>query len=503
MDSQIRIRKLNHAFIKIESEMDIAMELGEAFKFMVDGAKYSPAFKMGQWDGFIRLFNIGSRTMTSGLFDKVVDFAVTRGYTYEVVDDSERTGFTPPGYKTPGITIEVVKAYMESLNLHARGEKLEIRDYQIQGVLTGIRDRQAILVSSVGSGKSMMLYCIIRYITEELGERALLIVPTIGLTTQMHSDFADYSSHNGYDVEENLHLITGGVEKNTSKPVVVSTFQSLKGIGAPWLNSFGAIITDEGHKIQAKSFQDIYGGATHVPFRLTCTGTMHDTKCNVLTMIGLTGPVVEIALTKDLIEAKQLVPLKIKCISLDYPKDVCTLAKKMDYDEELNWIITHPKRNNFIKNLAVSCKGTTLVFFRFIMQGQDLYDRIKEAVGDTRKVFLIDGDVDKDMREEIRLAAGVGDPILVVSYGTMSAGVNMPAVENMIIAHPIKSKITFLQSIGRGLRLKAGKLLCNLFDIGDNLSVKTKVNTTFRHFGERLKLLTAEGYTFTIVNVPF
>lgn len=478
------------------------MELSEAFKFLVDGHKFMPSYKNGSFDGWIRLFNLGSRTMSSGLYTKVIEFAETRGYSY-VIDPSEDTTITAPGFQTPGVSYESVKTYMESLNLHAHGEKLDIREYQIMGVVVALRDRQAILVSSVGSGKSMMLYCVIRYITEELGLRVLLMVPTIGLTSQMRADFKDYSTHNGYDVDKNVHLITGGVEKVTDKPIVVSTFQSLKGLLAPYFNSYGAIITDEGHKIAAKSFQDIYGKATKVPFRLTCTGTMHDTKCNQLTMIGLTGPVNDIALTKDLIAAKQLVPLKIKSISLNYPPDLCKLAKKMTYEEEINWIITHPKRNNFIKNLAVSCKGTTLVFFRFIEQGKDIYNRILDEVGENRKVFLIDGDVSKEDRELIRLAAGEGDPILVVSYGTMSAGVNMPAVENMIIAHPVKSKITFLQSIGRGLRLRAGKLFCNLFDIGDNLATKSKVNTTYNHFGIRLQLLTAEGYQFTIVNVPF
>ena len=31
----------------------------------------------------------------------------------------------------------------------------------------------------------------------------------------------------------------------------------------------------------------------------------------------------------------------------------------------------------------------------------------------------------------------------------------------------MKSKISFLQSIGRGIRLKSGKTHCNLFTIGD------------------------------------
>jgi len=93
--------------------------------------------------------------------------------------------------------------------------------------------------------------------------------------------------------------------------------------------------------------------------------------------------------------------------------------------------------------------------------------------------------------------------MIICSMGTMSAGVNIPAVENIVNGHPVKSKITFLQSIGRGLRLKEGKTHCNLFDIGDSLAYKTKVNTTFKHFGERLNLLISEGHTFKRVTVQF
>lgn len=84
-----------------------------------------------------------------------------------------------------------------------------------------------------------------------------------------------------------------------------------------------------------------------------------------------------------------------------------------------------------------------------------------------------------------------------------STGVNIPSIENIIFAHPTKSKFTSLQSIGRGLRLKEGKDKCTLYDIADNLTSGKRVNTTMRHFGERLKLYTQAGFQFTITQVPF
>ena len=502
-EAQIRIRKINHAFIRIESDMSIAMEISEKFKFMVAGAKFSPAFKMGKWDGFIKLFNLGTRLMASGLYSAVIEFAESREYTVEIVDDSEETGYTPPGYQTPGITREAVLSYMEDLDLRCGGKPITIRDYQVEGVLVALRDRQAILKATTGAGKSLILYCVARYITEVLGLRVLIIVPTVSLTTQFLNDFKDYSSNGDFDVDKTVHLISAGIDKNVDKPIVISTFQSLTGIPKDWLNDFGAIISDEGHKIQAKSFQDIYGAAIEVPFRLTCTGTLSDTKCDILVMQGLTGAIHIIAEAKDLIEAGQLAPMKIKAVTLNYSKDVRKLFKKIVYEDEIKWITTNPKRNNFIKKLSVSCKGTTLVLFRFVEQGKILYDLVKSTVGDTREVHLIDGSVDKDQREFIRVSSNSNDAIIIGSFGTVSTGINLPSIENIIFGHPLKSKLTFLQAIGRGLRLKTGKTHCNLFVIGDSLGSKTKANTTYNHFGDVLKLLISEGYEFDQVSLDF
>lgn len=500
---QILIRKINHATLYIESDMDIAMELAEKFKFLMDGYKFAPSYKRGQWDGYIRLFNLGSRTIASGLFSEVVEFCISREYTYGVVDDFTHTGYENPMYKTPGVTMESIKEFMDDLNLHAHGEKLVIREYQVRGVFIALSERQAILKASVGAGKSAILYCVCRYLVEVLGMRVLLIVPTIGLTTQMRGDFKDYSSHNGWDVDSNVHLISAGADHNVNKPIVISTFQSLAKSSREWINDFGGIISDEGHSITAQSFQNIYGKATDVPFRLACTGTLHKIKCNVLVMSGLTGPVFSIAETKDLIDAGQLVPMKIKAITLKYSPEICKLFKKVSYEDELNWIVSNPKRNRFIAKLAASCKGTTLIYFRFSDHGKALYDAIKSIVGDDKPVYLIDGDVSNDDREDIRQMANKEESYIVCSYGTMKAGVNLPAIRNIIIGHPVKGGITYLQSLGRGIRLYPGKTFCDLFDIGDNLSNKSKVNHTYGHFGDRMVALTNEGYEFTSVIVEF
>jgi superfamily II DNA or RNA helicase len=153
--------------------------------------------------------------------------------------------------------------------------------------------------------------------------------------------------------------------------------------------------------------------------------------------------------------------------------------------------------------LASKLKGTTLVMFNYSDHGKILYEKIKALVGDSRPVYIIDGAVKKEKREEIRLLAGLEDCIIVASLKTMQAGVNMPAIENIVYAHPTKGKIQYVQTLGRGIRLKKGKTHCNLYDIGDNLTFKRKPNNTFKHFGIRMETLAQEGHEFVTVMIDF
>ena len=47
------------------------------------------------------------------------------------------------------------------------------------------------------------------------------------------------------------------------------------------------------------------------------------------------------------------------------------------YEEEIQYLISHEKRNNFIKNLALDLKGNTLILYsRVETHGQIIYDLI-------------------------------------------------------------------------------------------------------------------------------
>ena len=141
--------------------------------------------------------------------------------------------------------------------------------------------------------------------------------------------------------------------------------------------------------------------------------------------------------------------------------------KFSNYQDEIDYLISNDRRNNFIKNLALDLKGNTLVLFaRVENHGQILFDKINSDKEETQKVFFIHGGVDVQDREQVReIAEKEKDAIIVASYGTFSTGINIKNLHNVIFASPSKSRIRNLQSIGRVLRKSNNKFSATLYDI--------------------------------------
>jgi superfamily II DNA or RNA helicase len=174
----------------------------------------------------------------------------------------------------------------------------------------------------------------------------------------------------------------------------------------------------------------------------------------------------------------------------------------MNYQDEIEWLVTNPKRNNFIKNLALSLKGNSILFFQFVdKHGKVLYDLIKQECGD-RPVFFISGEVEGEERNEIRgIVEDLNDAIIVASYGTSSTGINIRKIRNLVFTSPSKSRVRVLQSIGRGLRLSKDDAVVTVYDIADDLIWKSKENHTIKHYKERVKIYNEEQFDYKIYNV--
>ena len=480
------ISKKNEVYIKLENvEPSTSAELNDFFTFEVPGFKYMPAYKNKMWDGKIRLYNIVTGEIYMGLLPYIEEYLKKNGEKYELEDGlrSERT-----------VARSVVQGFVRGLRPTLNGKRIKIRDYQVDAISHAIATDRSLLISPTASGKSLIIYCLVRYY-HMMELKTLILVPTTSLVEQLYKDFEDYGWSSGTYCQK----IYQGHEKKVTKDVVISTWQSIHRMPRQYFRQFGAVFGDEAHLFKAKSLTGILTKLDTCKYRFGLTGTLDGTQTHRLVLEGLFGKAKYVVTTKELIDNKTLADLEIKCIVLKYPDEDRRIVREFDYGGELEYIVTKAERNTFLCNLVGHCNGNTLCLFQFVEKhGAVLHKLIKDKYKD-RKVFFVYGGVNTDTREKIReIVENEKDAIIVASYGTFSTGINIRNIGNIVFASPSKSKIRVLQSLGRGLRQHGGGKTLRLYDISDDLSIDSKLNFTLRHFRERINIYKEQKFRFKI-----
>jgi superfamily II DNA or RNA helicase len=484
MDS-INLSKKDEVYLKVDCDRGTARELSDYFTFEVPGAKFMPSVRNKFWDGKIRLFNVNSHQIYVGLIQHIIRFGKERGYEVNVQEGI---------LDTEDVPINKLEKFLTEKNFTPR-------EYQTRAVAHAIRNHRALILSPTASGKSFIIYSLLKYyLASKKVKKALVIVPTTSLVAQMNSDFLSYSEGQ-FDY---THLILAGQEKNSpDAKVYISTWQSIYKLPRTYFDQFDLIIGDEAHLFKANSLTKIMEKLPQCRYRFGFTGTLDDALTNKLVLEGLFGPVMRVVQTKELIDDGTLADFRIKALVLKYPPEVCKQMSKAKYQEEIDFLVSNEKRNNFIKNLVLSRTGNTLILFQMVdKHGKILYNMIKDQVEDGRHVFFVHGGVDADQREEVRkITEGERSAIIVASYGTFSTGVNIRNLHNVVFASPSKSRIRNLQSIGRGLRKGDNKDRATLYDIADDLCHGSKCNHTLKHFAVRIKMYNEEEFEYKIYNI--
>ena len=485
----IVLYKQNEAFIKFDCEKSVAQELADYFTFFVPGYQFMPAYKNKLWDGKIRLADLRTYTIYHGLVPYIQKFCDERGYKLAI--DS-------PVNVTESFSIAEAKAFIDDLNLDKSIITEGARDYQVKAFITAVRTRRMLLLSPTGSGKSLIQYLILRYLQHKDYKKGLLIVPTTSLVEQMYADFVSY----GYDAAEYAHRQYSGKDKHTDKFLTITTWQSIYKNPPEYFEQFDFVLGDEAHQFKAKSLTTIMTGLKNASYRIGCTGTVDGTQTHKLVLEGLFGPVYQSTTTAKLIENKQLADFRIKCLVLKYPDNICKMSREWDYQSEIDYIVSSRSRNEFIRNLAISLEGNSLILFNLVEKhGKHLHKLIEEKA-DNRHVFFVYGGTDVEIREQVRaITEKENNAIIVASYGTFSTGINIRNLHNVIFASPSKSRVRNLQSIGRGLRIGENKTEAVLYDIADDFRIGKHVNFTLRHLQERVKIYDDEKFKYKFYNI--
>jgi superfamily II DNA or RNA helicase len=483
--SDVIIQKKNETFIKLICEPYILYEMAQYFKFDSPGAKYSPAYKRGGWDGKICMLSTSTGEIYAGLLDKVIAKLKLHDLTYEFKDNKQ---YGLPFEINDEISEEGIQGFV---NLLGKKANITPDDYQIRAAYECLRYNRKTIISPTSSGKTFQIYSIVRYyLLKKL--KILIIFPTTSLIKQTFKEFAEY----GLDSEEYCHMIYSGQSKNSDNPVHLSTFQSIYDKEKSFFRQYDVVIVDECHRAVAKSLINIMKNCPDIKYRFGFTGTLTNDgdakEPNELTITGLFGPSYRTTNTKELIDRGRISKLDIRCVVLKHK------PQKFDrYEDEVQYLIGNEKRNNFICDYASKLSNNTLIMFsRIETHGEVLYNILKN--NPNKKVFFLHGGVDVEIRENVRqICEQENNAIIIASYKIFSTGVNIKNLHNILLASSVKGRILILQTIGRGLRKHSSKEKVIVHDIADDLGN----NYTLKHFMSRIKIYNEEGFDYDTVAV--
>ena len=488
IEKTIVVEKVDEVFVRINCSLEQGYEIKNYFSCYTNGYKWHPKFKARLWDGKVSFFNMKNQTLPIGLLKKFDKFA--EEYEYPITYTFNRE---PDSVCQDDLDLFYKEIFVDS--------KFYPRDYQNKAILNSINHGRGVLEMATGSGKSLIIYCLIRFMLASTEGKIILVVPSVMLTQRMFSDFVSYGWKNAFT--EVSILYSDKDRYDPSKRILITTWQSVYKKDQEYFDKFESVIIDESHSAKAESLKSILSKCTKASFRIGTTGTLPTESVDKYSIFGFLGPVISTVKSIDLMELGILAKIKIINVFLKYSEKEINKSKKMTYAEEERFIHTHPNRNAIFSFILknIDKDENTLILCSKIEHLKSIVAYLEFKFKD-RKIVQIHGSVDYDKREDIRQSLdNEKGTILVGSYGTMKQGVNIKKLHNVIFASSYKSKITVLQSIGRGLRTHEEKSELKLWDIIDDMRYEKRTGTIgtnyiFDHFMERLSYYKDQSFTF-------
>lgn len=479
----LTITKVDEVWCRITGDFQAIEQLAEHFTFEVPGSKFSPKHvnNGGNWDGYIRLLNRMTGMLYLGLAPKAIVMAYEIGYKIAIDPNLK------PSEKDYATAVE---QFIKDLNL-----PFDPHDYQVDTLNQVLNRKRMIVISPTSSGKSLIIYFIAKF----LNKKVLIISPRVGLVKQLSKDIIDY----GY--KENIHAIMAGTAKQTDDLITISTWQSLVKLPRKYFEQYDILMGDEVHLFDSKSLVGIMEKTNTIEYKIGLTGSLKGTKTHELVLTGLFGPVYETISTREMIDRGISSDVKIIVIVFIHNEQTQKqLPANHSYQEENDMIIQNVKRNKYIAKLVESMKGNTIVMFRKIEKHGASLKQIIEETGKT--VHYIHGGIKADAREEIRqMFENVQDEVLLASSGTMSTGISINNIQNMIQGNAIKSQIDVVQTLGRGLRKDGKANMLTFVDLADKFTrIKGKTEEygySYKHLLERLKIYNEKELPYKIIEI--
>jgi superfamily II DNA or RNA helicase len=469
--------------------------------------RFNPLVKKGVWNGYISFIDKYQR-IPVGLWNELNETCQKYGFelTIEGLENVIDYDFDEDDFKS------WVADFFDG------HPKIKPRDYQINAAIPILKYRRNISEIATSAGKTFIIFMIFAYLYDrkKMG-KFLMVVPNTNLIIQTIEDFEIYNNGKLSFTNQMIH----GSSEKTKKDAdfIIGTYQSLVKRDVGFFDNVETICIDEAHGAQASSIKKIIVNCLNAKYAFGVSGTMlQNGSTEAIAVQAYLGPLVNNISASFLTANKFATPIYVKVVMLNY-LDMDTREKlaelrsrKSEIDGsklleiEKRIVVENRPRFTYVCDFIAKCTKNTLVLFSNVKDqyGKRIYDYLREHTAD-KTIFYVDGSTSVDLRDDYinRMEDG-DDKILVASYGCFSTGISINNIHNVFFVESYKSERIIRQSIGRGMRLKAGKERVNIIDFVDDFSLPGgNKNYLLKHGEERIKVYNEQGFPFKKYRVNF
>lgn len=488
----ITIEDINSLYCSLEcDDYDTRAEISSHFTYQYPNYEHTPAHKRGGWDGMISVYEPNSDVFFAGSVNELKNLCDRNGWM--LIDNR-----APKGYS---LTDEEAKDFYDSLNL----DNFEVREHQDKAFRSIISDDgNGFYISPTSSGKSFIAFMVARFIHEMTEGKTLIVVPSTHLVGQMTNDFKSYTTD---DIE--VKKIMAGVDKdNITEKYVVTTWQSIVNMEPEWFDQFECFIGDEGHGFTAASLKTILSKTGNIPIKCAMTGSLRGCPVARMQLEAFFGSITVVTTYKELLAKGYISELAINVMLFKHDKKRVYGRKfgsgAAGYKAELGWLAQHEGRNEFICEMPFKLKGNTMIMVKDLEHGEILRKIIQRKTN--RPIQFINGKVKSDIRLDAmdEMENTESGMIIIATYKSFGTGTSIKNLHHLIFADMLKSDETVIQTLGRLLRLHESKDKATLWDLADDLRVKSNSikNFSLNHLAARCEVYDDIEYDYKIYERP-
>lgn len=321
-----------------------------------------------------------------------------------------------------------------------------LRDYQVGVVEDVLPHLQGVIRLDTAFGKSVLLLKLI----EETQLKTLIVVPRLNLLRQFQSDIKKFCNYE-------CGIINGPTFD--VRDVTVATIQTLKNRDLKLISSrFGMVVADECHTYQSDK------------------GNRVITSFNPLRLYGMTG-------TCDRSDGQgEAIKFMFGDIIVDRKLPFTPPSVKIVRCDEVPWGDTYASiiesqveninRNRIIADIAMQelkAGRKIIILTKRTKHYENIYQLFPGNICAYRIKSQLKADEQRRQDDLLnRLREGGKDfDVILGTFGLLSTGINIPALDTIIFAGDLKSSVLCTQSVGRVLRLFDGKQDPKIIDIDD------------------------------------